>query len=99
MRRIHIRTAITMTMSVMMGGYGCAAESGRPPPAEYGELTLAPADVSETSLRAGPCDAEGETVTCRVETGRAGTIVNCFEGTQTCTDGSWSTCAEASGRK
>jgi hypothetical protein len=47
--------------------------------------------------RSGPCSNEGATVACHVETGRSGSIVNCFSGTQTCLGGEWSSCGGGSG--
>lgn len=45
------------------------------------------------SVLAGACEAEGQRVSCHVETGRVGNVVNCFSGTQICRGGRWSACS------
>ena len=44
-----------------------------------------------------PCTREGATSACHVETGRVGSVVNCFSGTQTCVGGVWGPCGGGSG--
>jgi hypothetical protein len=72
---------------------GCS--SSRPPAAEPGD-GLEGANL-RGSVRTGPCSVEGETVQCHVETGRIGSVVNCFSGTQTCTNGRWGPCGNIGG--
>lgn len=43
----------------------------------------------------GACGSEGQTSACHLETGRAGNIVNCFQGVQTCKGGTWGPCGGA----
>jgi hypothetical protein len=43
-------------------------------------------------LQSGACATDGATAECHVETGRAGSIVNCFSGSQTCSAGQWGPC-------
>ena len=40
----------------------------------------------------GQCSPEGETRSCHVNLGQAQGVQQCFQGTQTCIHGSWSTC-------
>jgi hypothetical protein len=95
--RLHgsAASAIALTILVLMGQYGCGAETERPPASADEEPALAPVAVNDDmKLRTGPCEIEGETIACKVKTGQAGKIVNCFEGVQTCSGGTWSACGE-----
>jgi hypothetical protein len=49
-----------------------------------------------SGLHSGPCSPEAATVSCHMQTGRDGNIVNCFNGTQTCIGGEWGPCTGAS---
>lgn len=68
---------------------GCGTET-RPGAASDGEN-------GNGYQQTGPCSIEGQTSTCHVETGRSGSIVNCFSGTQTCTNGAWGPCGDGAG--
>lgn len=80
------------TAGTVLGLYLLFVACGSPrPAASDGNMT------NNGVVMSGPCTSEGATADCHVETGRVGTIVNCFSGTQTCTGGLWGPCGGGSG--
>ncbi len=67
----------------------------RPP--ELGTMGYPVDGAGTAGVRSGPCTAEGTTAACHVETGRIGSVVNCFSGTQRCVGGEWSACGGGGG--
>jgi hypothetical protein len=74
----------------MLGLQGCGNSPRPDAAASYGSLLNA-------GGLGGPCGVEGEKSVCHVETGRSGSLVNCFVGERTCHDGAWGGCDAAAG--
>jgi hypothetical protein len=81
-------TAAILGCVVFVSVEGCSSTDGRPDVAVQGFAT--------GSALSGPC-IEGTTNTCHLQTGRAGDVVNCFVGQQTCTGGTWGQCGASGG--
>jgi hypothetical protein len=89
----YVARVFAAAVGIFAWMYGCS--SSKPPAAD-------PGDGIEGAngrgfVRTGPCSVEGEVVQCHVETGRVGSVVNCFSGTQTCTNGRWGPCGGLGG--
>lgn len=81
-------STVATAAAIFVGVQGCSAAH---PAAASDRGTVLSGVVS------GPCSTEGATTACHAETGRAGNVVNCFVGTQTCHEGVWSACGSMGG--
>jgi hypothetical protein len=89
-KRAWIASAGLVVASFVAIALACAC-SARPPVLE-GE------DVGIAILRSGACPVEGETMPCHMQLGQAHDgVINCFNSTQTCVNGAWTTCGGSVG--
>src|SRR5438128_2317154 len=96
MRMSRFRAAALALLGAAIAyAYGCSSD--RPPVADEGSSPSGGLGKPGDDVRTGPCDQEGQTVSCHIETGRVGNIVNCFSGTQICQAGMWGPCGPAAG--
>ncbi len=84
-----IRFAVFGCVTFVVMIFGLEACSDRPRAAGDYDMTA--------PYVTGPCEPDGATRACHIETGRAGNIVNCFSGTQVCTAGQWGACGGTEG--
>ena len=93
------RNLLVSSAMVVLAAAGAATACGRdrPPLTDTSGTTRVPGIGGGTGLLTGPCDEEGASVTCDVETGRHEGVVNCFRGTQVCHGGQWGSCAGSGG--
>jgi hypothetical protein len=80
-----------ISLAVMLAAQACGSN---PPAAGDGHATPA---TGSGVVQSGPCTTEGQKVACHVETGRVDNIVNCFSGSQVCTNGMWGPCGGTDG--
>jgi hypothetical protein len=85
---IQMRRFILVSALLTIGS-GC----GSTPPPLIGDND---SGVPPTIVKTGTCTVEGETAPCQVVTGVNNGIVNCYHGTQTCTNGQWGYCGDTS---
>ncbi len=92
-----MKLAAATLVSILLAVVAIACGNANPPMMSGDAFVSEPNGTGGRGVRTGPCDVEGQTVACTVETGRTGSVANCFSGTQTCTGGQWSPCGGTSG--
>jgi hypothetical protein len=82
------RTAALALVSTVAVSLSLALGCGSSKPPDLGDQTGPTTTVSGPT----PCAPEGATRQCHVEIGENNGVLSCFQGTETCHDGMWSTC-------
>jgi hypothetical protein len=90
---VTYQVVVAAVLSLVISG--CGADQQFAPPSPLQEGSGGVLVGGSAPYLVGPCDSEGETRHCSVNLGTQGEVLTCVEGTQTCVDGTWSDCGEA----
>lgn len=86
-----IAVLVFVVSSVAAAAAGCGADSERPSGGGGNGTTSGPGNGGSTSSIPGAC-FEGATQDCHVTLSQHGSVITCYAGTQTCTNGFWGEC-------